>query len=426
MNTTFENNKSTPLKVAFLCRSDSLGGAAVVTNRLVQALRNDDVDARLVVIDKQSQEDYVHLATDSKIKCRYPFYLERLEIALSNGFSRENLFKGSTASTGIDLASHPDIVDADVVALSWVNQGMISLNGIKKISQMGKPIVWIMHDMWNMTGFCHHSLDCDHYTQQCGSCKFLKSNKSKDLSHRTWKKKFKLYNDVPITFVAVSNWLAECARRSSLLSNKDVRVIPNAFPIDTFTTEPTRCVENIPSEKQIIVMGAARLDDPIKGLNMAVEALNRVAECNPEIARDSLAVFFGALRDETALSQLKFPHIHLGMIKDSEQVRQLYARASVVISSSLFETLPGTLIEGQAAGALAVSFNRGGQADIIDHKKSGYLAQFGDTDDLARGVVWALQNPVDRKFLHEQVRSRFASDAVAQRFKALFNELLNR
>jgi hypothetical protein len=28
--------------------------------------------------------------------------------------------------------------------------------------------------------------------------------------------------------------------------------------------------------------------------------------------------------------------------------------------------------------------------------------------------------------LHEQVRSRFASDAVAQRFKALFNELLNR
>ena len=75
MNTISENINSTPLKVAFLCRSDSLGGAAGVTNRLVQALRNDDVDARLVVIDKQSQEDYVHLATESKIKCRYPFYL---------------------------------------------------------------------------------------------------------------------------------------------------------------------------------------------------------------------------------------------------------------------------------------------------------------------------------------------------------------
>ena len=426
MNTLSENINSTPLKVAFLCRSDSLGGAAVVTNRLVQALRNDDVDARLVVIDKQSQEDYVHLATDSKIKCRYPFYLERLEIALSNGFSRENLFKGSTASTGIDLASHPDIVDADVVALSWVNQGMISLNGIKKISQMGKPIVWIMHDMWNMTGFCHHSLGCDGYMSRCGNCQFLGSNTAHDLSHRAWKKKQALYNDVPITFVAVSNWLAKCAHRSKLLCNKDVRVIPNAFPIDTFTTEPTQCIENIPTDKRIIVMGAARLDDPIKGLDMAVEALNLVSEQNPEIARDSVAVFFGALRDETALSKLHFPYIHLGMIKDSEQVRQLYARASVVISSSLFETLPGTLIEGQAAGALAVSFNRGGQADIIDHKKSGYLAQFGDTNDLARGVVWALQNPADRKFLHEQVRSRFASDAVAHQFKALFSELLNK
>ena len=426
MNPQSQNNKSRALTVAFLCRSDSLGGAAVVTKRLVEALRANGTDARLVVVDKRSDDEYVHLATTSTLHRALPFYGERLEIALHNGFSRENLFKGSTASAGIDLSSHPDIVAADVVVLSWVNQGMVSLDGIRKFAQMGKPIVWIMHDMWNITGFCHHSLDCDNYTRQCGSCKFLKGDNPKDLSQRKWLKKNTLYNDVPITFVAVSNWLAECARRSSLLGDKDVRVIPNAFPIDSFATTPSMPLDGIPSDKRIITMGAARLDDPIKGLDMAVSALNIVADNHSEIAADTLAVFFGALRDESILQQLRFPYMWLGMINDSATVRQLYAHASVVISSSLFETLPGTLIEGQAAGALAVSFDRGGQADIIAHKQNGYLARFGDTDDFANGIVWALQNPADRAFLHEQVRSRFAANAVAQQFESLFRELLNR
>lgn len=426
MNKKEQSSTSRPLVATFLCRSDSLGGAAVVTKRLVDALRTEGTDARLIVIDKQSGEEYVHLATESKLRQAVPFYSERLEIALNNGFSRENLFKGSTASTGIDLSSHPDIIAADVIVLSWVNQGMVSMKNIRKFAQMGKPIVWIMHDMWNITGFCHHSLECDHYTRQCGACKFLKSDNPKDLSHRSWKKKFALYNDVPITFVAVSNWLAECARRSSLLGNQDVRVIPNAFPIDSFEIKPSMTLESIPSDKRIIAMGAARLDDPIKGLDMAVEALNIVADKNPEIAKDTVAVFFGALRDESILEKLRFPHLWLGMVSDSAKVRNIYAQASAVISSSLFETLPGTLIEGQAAGALAVSFNRGGQVDIIDHKKSGYLARFGDIEDLANGIVWALQNPADREMLHQQVRSRFAASSVANEFKALFRELLDK
>lgn len=424
MTTSIHPAESKPLKATFLCRSDSLGGAAVVTNRLVHALCEIGIDARLIVLDKQSNDDAVHTVPNSRFATKYSFYRERLEIALSNGFSRKNLFKGSTASTGIDLSILPDIAAADIVVLSWVNQGMISLDGVKKIAQTGKPIVWIMHDMWNLTGFCHHSLGCDHYTAQCGHCRFLKGNNASDLSHRAWKKKRTLYDNVPITFIAVSNWLAECAKKSSLLANRDVRVIHNAFPIDSFSTTPTSRLDLIPEDKHIITMGAARLDDPIKGLDMAIEALNIIADNQPSLAQKSLALFFGALRDRSILSKLRFPHIHLGMIKDPKLVSEIYAHSTVVISSSHFETLPGTLIEGQAAGALAVSFNQGGQADIINHRKNGYLAQYPDTTDLANGITWALQNPADRDSLHEQVRNRFAADTIARRFESLFHQLL--
>ena len=47
--------------------------------------------------------------------------------------------------------------EADVIHLHWVNQGLLSLNDIKKMTQSGKPMVWTMHDMWACTGICHHA-----------------------------------------------------------------------------------------------------------------------------------------------------------------------------------------------------------------------------------------------------------------------------
>lgn len=111
-------------------------------------------------------------------------------------------------------------------------------------------------------------------------------------------------------------------------------------------------------------------------------------------------------------------------MNDWRLLRQLYAAASVVLSTSLYETLPGTLIEGQAAGCLPVTFGRGGQADIVTHLKDGYIAEYKNPESVADGIIWALSQKPDREALHESVRERFASNTVAQRFIALFNELL--
>lgn len=46
-------------KVVLVNHSDTLGGAAIVTFRLLQALRDQGVDARMVVYTKTSQEQSV-------------------------------------------------------------------------------------------------------------------------------------------------------------------------------------------------------------------------------------------------------------------------------------------------------------------------------------------------------------------------------
>ncbi len=416
---------SAPMKVVLLCHSDAFGGAAIVTYRLMYALRSCGVDARMVVFNKSTEDELVD-SYGKRADRGMTFLGERLRIALANGFSRRNLFKVSTASTGLNIHRHPWIKEADVVVLNWINQGFVSLSGIRKIAAMGKPIVWTMHDMWPLTGICHHAYECRGYKTECGNCQFLSGRKANDLSHKVWKKKQHLYDEVPVTFVAVSNWLAERCRESSLLRGREVRVIPNAFPIDSFTIDTTADLGNLALKKNVIIMGAARLDDPIKGLGYAINALNHLFDNEPELARDSQALLFGELRDRTCLDSLRFPYRHLGRIHDPNLLRQLYASSKVVLSASLYETLPGTVIEGMAAGCVPVSFGRGGQRDIFTHKTTGYIAEYKNYVDLAEGIKWALTSELKPDALHEEVRRRFSFASVAQNYVDLFATLVGR
>jgi glycosyltransferase involved in cell wall biosynthesis len=375
------------MNIAILSTSAVKGGAAIVTARLADALAAQGHTVTLITAEG---------------RLRLPFYAERLGIFLRNGLNRADLFKVSVADFGARLSKHPAIVSADVVLLGWVNQGLISLREIERIAAMGKRMVWVMHDMWCFTGICHHALGCEAFTGECGLCRFVHRKASAaDLSHVGWQRKRRMLERVQqLEFVAVSQWLADLAERSSLLAGRKVHVIPNVFPVDDYDYSQPK--------EPIVVMGAARLDDPIKGLSYAIEALNRVRV-------PMRAVFFGDIRQPQLLERLTVPYEHLGTLSP-EQVRAVYARAQVVLSTSLYETLPTTLIEGQAAGCVPVSFNRGGQGSIIDNGVNGWLADFADVDAVARGIERGLTEPFAPTALHESVRSRFAASAIASRY----------
>lgn len=417
-----------PLKVTLISHSDRLGGAAIVTFRLMHALRKAGVDARMITFVKSSEDENVIEACHRNKRIAL-FLAERGCIFLQNGFNKKDLFKVSIANTGLHLEQHPWIVDADVIVLNWINQGMLSLDGIERLSALGKPIIWTMHDMWCLTGICHHAHECNNFKEECGKCPYLHFLSSRnDLSHKIWEQKRDLYNKTNIHFVAVSNWLAERCKESSLLQDKPISVIHNAFPIEFFPTTSNAPVKEfgLDYSKNIIIMGAARLDDPIKGFDIAIDALNIFKTKYPEIAQNCVAVFFGNIRNSSLLNKIQIPHKHIGVINDAKMLRQTYASSKVVLSTSLYETLPGTLIEGQAAGCVPVSFGKGGQRDIIYHKKNGYIAEYKSPESIADGIAWALENAPDRNAQHEEVRKRFAGDVIANKYIELCNNLLSQ
>ncbi|MDE7388743.1 MAG: glycosyltransferase, partial [Muribaculaceae bacterium] len=265
-----------------------------------------------------------------------------------------------------------------------------------------------MHDMWCLTGICHHSLGCRHYESRCGDCPFLRRplRGPHDLSHRIWKRKRQLYESASIHFVAVSRWLGDLASRSSLLRHMPLSVIPNPHIITDFTPGG--------ADSDVIAFCAARLDDPIKGLELATEVFNRLAD---EGIRATVELA-GEIRDKRRLDDIRLPHKWHGQL-GSEDMRALLTRAKVVLNSSHYENLPNILIEGLASGAVPVAFDHGGQSDIISHLTNGYLARYPDVDDLARGLRWALKAELSPHALHADAEARFSAPAIAARLLSL-------
>jgi glycosyltransferase involved in cell wall biosynthesis len=70
----------------------------------------------------------------------------------------------------------------------------------------------------------------------------------------------------------------------------------------------------------------------------------------------------------------------------------IYNAADTFVSPSLEEAFGQTFNESIFCGTPAVSFEKTGTEDIIEHKINGYLAEYKNIEDLARGIEWCLYN----------------------------------
>lgn len=418
------------MKVLIVNTSERTGGAAVAASRLMNALRNNGIQATMLVRDKQTDEKSV-IELGNSLRKKTLFIWERFVIWICNLFNTKNLFKVSIANTGFDITEQPEFKEADIIHLHWINQGMLSLDNIKKILLSGKPVVWTMHDMWECTSICHHAYTCDNFKKECKNCPFLRFPSGNDLAHRTFIKKSEIFRTAPFNVVTVSRWLAEQAKASTLLKDKRITVIPNTLSLSEFKwLDREQCRENLglPKEKRILIFGAARIDDPIKGFDRVLETIQYLIDHNHYTKEELHLVTFGTFKHpKEYANRIPVTYTNIGWVKKSSTLSQLYSAADIAISASLYETFGQTLIEAQACGCIPVSFGNSGQSDIIEHKKNGFLAEYLSTESLAEGIIWGLTEGagIDRQRMREDVFHRFSEQSVASQYIRLYEKSLS-
>ncbi len=340
-------------------------------------------------------------------------------------------FAFSPASTGFDISNHPLVQEADILHLHWINQGFLSIQSLDRLFKLGKPIVWTLHDMWPFTGGCHYSGSCIEYNEHCGYCPFLRKPAKNDLSNQIFIRKKRIYSNANMSVVACSKWLRSLSAESNLFQGRDVTSIPN--PIDTgvfrqMDKNECRISLNLPTDKKLVLFGAANLLDVRKGFRYLIEALTIVKENFPTLSQKIELVVFGKL-NENITKQLPFTIHNLNFVSDQEKLVKIYNAADVFLLPSLQDNLPNTVMESMACNTPVVGFRIGGVPEMVVHEKTGFLAEAKNSLSLATGLYETLfLNDTNRMGMaaRERAEELYAESVVASQYLKVYENIISK
>jgi glycosyltransferase involved in cell wall biosynthesis len=314
----------------------------------------------------------------------------------------------------------------DLIHIHWVGQGFVP---IKALAELKLPLVWTLHDMWAFTGGCHYSRDCQRYRQSCGACPELSSQRENDLTRWVWKQKKRHWKGIDLTIVTPSKWLSTCSQSSSLFRNRSTEVIPYGLDLNVYKPlerSLAREITNLNKDKKIILMSAlAATEDPRKGFPDLVAAAEHLAQAGWGQKAELLVL--GSSRPIHP-PRIALPVNFAGILHDDVSLSLYYRAADAFVAPSSQDNLPNTVMEAMACGTPCAAFNIGGMTDMIEHQRTGYLARPFDTEDLARGLAWILEDATRAQQLSEAARGKveaeFTLESVAQRYRDLYSRLL--
>ena len=413
------------MRVLIINTSERIGGAAIAANRLMDALKKNGVKASMLVRDKQTDRLTVHVVDGG---WRQPLYFlwERLSIFIANKFNRRQLFLTDIANIGTDVTRLTEFQRADVIHLHWVNQGFLSLSVINKILRSGKKVVVTMHDQWYFTGVCHYSGACNKYKNLCSDCELMQGRLLGDVAKKVFMQKQRMYKDARITFVGCSRWMADMARQSKLAEGQMVVNIPNAIDTEVFCPmdkHHARLEWQLPTDKRLLLFGCQRITDERKGFRFLVDALQRVKQAHPQLAKEVEIVVVGG-EAERVRDQVPFDIMPISYVSDTEKMVTLYNAVDLYVTPSQQDNLPNTVMEAMACGVPCVGFNVGGISEMIDHKGNGYVAEYGNAQDFADGIVWALtgDHGTLSRNARQKVMNEYSESIVANQYIKIYGD----
>ena len=283
----------------------------------------------------------------------------------------------------------------------------------KDIANIKKPVVWVVHDLWPILGI-------KHYDQSA----YIKDNLFiqkfeilfKDYKLNQWKN-FNPY------IVTVGSWLKNEIKSSAFFKNSEVYTISNTLDLDKFKPKDkieSKNIFNLPIDKKIILFGAYDIEDKRKGGDLLVDALKYL---DTSLRKSITIVCFG----NGSFNIDNFQCINLGIIDDQSKLISLYSSADVMCVPSRLETFGQTASEALACGIPVVAFDTTGLKDIVQHKKTGYLATAYDAKDFSTGIEWILSQTdtdIPLKLLsRKRAKNQFSEEIIINKYINIFEKI---
>lgn len=351
------------------------GGAYKAVKRISDSMTSVGIDSRIYVRNALYQSD-VNIVMNNSIKNLVSKAKNVINMFLSE--------KGLVLDRfGYEISKYKNIDDADIIVLHWINS-FISPREIERLLKTNKQIIWVMHDMYPFTGGCHYSLEC--LEKDCSICNMVTMRKNRDAVKRMLQMKIRIAHYPNMHYVAISSWEYDIAKTRLGLEDDNSKLITISNPLDVETFKPldrdTLRYKKGLNNKKVILFGADRITDRIKGIHYIAEVISRIKDKNV------VFVCFGAIEQDDLIQ----PNvIHLGQIKEEKELVDWYNIADVYLTTPIQEAFGYTVCEALGCGTPVVAHGVGGILDQVEHKKNGYLTDIGNIEEIIKGIIYCIQ-----------------------------------
>lgn len=392
-------------KILLLSTEDSVGGAYELMYRMASALHQVSEHTCLAVLRHRHTDLFVktihYTALKSTLKQKlirrvkklFGLHLPELA-AVARGehlfyYLEEEQQQFVTAEQILRTINFtPEII------FIGLTTGFINTSEIVRLyRQTNAKIIYVMLDMWPITGGCHAIRDCQGYMHACANCPATQHTCHAETPNTQFLVRQEAYREMHPYILGGSSLIKRVWAQSPLSEYSELLPISSCIPTDIFNN---RCrdfakqIWNIPNDKFVIFAGADNAKDPRKGRKYLVKALCHLYD-DARIDRNKILVLLAGNhnRADEETKRIPFDTKYIDYIRDMRLMALLYQAADVYVMSSLEEGGPMMVPESMLCGAMVVGFETGflETEDFIQSGINGWRVPVGDSLAMAKALA---------------------------------------
>jgi glycosyltransferase involved in cell wall biosynthesis len=200
-----------------------------------------------------------------------------------------------------------------------------------------------------------------------------------------------------------------------------VAIVPNGVDFDRVVTRPPR-----PTLRKVVVVANLR---PEKGHDLLIDASVDILRAVPDATFDIVGSG-SELEPLLARAHARGVAAAFRFLGHQDDVPEQLADADIFVLPSRSEALPNAVLEAMATGLPIVTTAVGGMLELIEHGRTGLLADAGDAGSLAEQISRVMTDPALAGRLgraaRDDVRSRFSFERMIAGFEQVYLDALAR
>src|SRR5438270_2579308 len=227
---------------------------------------------------------------------------------------------------------------------------------------------------------------------------------------------------------AISNYLRDRTVKEFDIKNH-IQVIYNFVNCELYRRDPEwakrRSDYGSSNEKILVHLSNFR---PVKRLTDVIEIFDRVHKKIP-----SKLLLIGDGPDRSVAEWLavqKGIHDDVLFLGKQDEIQEKLAIADIMLIPSELESFGLAALEAMACEVVPISTRAGGVPEVIDHGKSGYLADVGDVETMARYAIELLSNEPRLREMGKRARAvameRFCATKIVKQYEDFYLKVLER